>query len=109
MSEEKSNKGKKDLLENVKEQATDFVNDTLTEENLEKVKQKAEQYSDIAKVKATEIAIEAKETLDDLKENASEIAGEAAEHLTNFAEEAKEDIKEVAEKSKTFFQKLFKK
>jgi gas vesicle protein len=119
--EEKSNKGKKDLIENVKEQTNDFVSDanqaleiarekiteTLSEENIQKVKQKAEAYTEIAKDKAIEFAGEAKENFEELKENASGMAGEAVEHLADFAEDAKEEFKEIKEKSKTFFQRLF--
>jgi gas vesicle protein len=119
MTDKKSNKEKKDIVENVK--ATEFVGDakealdiaknkiteTLSEENIEKVKQKAEVFTEIAKEKATEFAGDAKEAFEEIKENASELVGEAAEHLADFAEDAKEEIKEVKEKSKTFFQRLF--
>lgn len=112
---------KKSISDSAKEKTTEFVNDakeafgdikekldeTLSEENIENLKNKASEYSEIAKEKAGEFAHEAKETFEDLKENASEIAGEAAEHLADFAEEAKEDIKEASGKAKNFFQRLF--
>lgn len=121
MAEENKNEERKDLVDNIKEKSTEFVNDSkeafdiakekvneaLSEENIEKIKQKAEIASEVAKEKTKEFVSEAKETFDDLKENASEIAGEAAEHLADFAEVAKEDFKEVKEKSKNFFQRLF--
>lgn len=121
MADENKNEERKDLIDNIKEKSTEFatdakealeiakdkVNEALSEENIEKVKQKAEIVSEIAKEKAIEFAAEAKENFDDLKENASEIASDAAEHLADFAEDAKEEITEVKEKSKNFLKRLF--
>ena len=108
MAKEKSNNEKKNIIENIKEKASEFVEDTkdaldiaqeklnesLSDENIEK-----------AKKKTVAFASETKEALEDLRENASELISEAAEHLADFTEEAKE----VTEKSKNFFHKLFKK
>jgi gas vesicle protein len=112
MHENDTNKKNKEFIENLKEQKTEFVtdvkealgiakeklNETLTDENIEK-----------AKKKASELTFEAKESFEELKGDASQLAGKAAKNLANFAEETKEDLKEVTQKSKTFFQKLFKK
>ena len=105
MSEDKQNKKKNAVIETVKEQTTDFVNDAkdaleiakekineiISEENIEKVKQKTEVFSEIA------------------KEKASEFGGEAMEHISDFAEEAKNDIEEIKQKSKSFIQRFFRK
>jgi len=108
MGDEKSNNIKKDIIKKIKEKASNFLEDTtdaldiakekldesLSDENIEKTKKKTAAFAD-----------ETKETLEELRENASELMGEAAEHLADFAENAKE----VTEKSKSFFHKLFKK
>tara|TARA_B110000091_G_C13627222_1_gene395569 strand:+ start:63 stop:389 length:327 start_codon:yes stop_codon:yes gene_type:complete len=108
MAKKKSNNIKKDIIENVKEKASEFVeetkdaldiakeklNETLSDENIKKVKQQT-----------GEFASETQEALENLKENASELISKAVDHLPEFIE----DAKEVTEKSKIFFQKLFKK
>lgn len=120
MAEEKSNNVKKDIIENVKEKASEFIEDTkdalgIAKEKLDetlsekKIKQKSDEYADIAEAKAVEFASEAKKAFEDRKENTSELIGAAAEHIADFAEDAKKDIKEITEKSKSFLQKLFKK
>ena len=123
MAEEKSNNVKKDIIENVKEKASEFIEDTkdalgiakekldetLSEKQIKKIKQKSDEYADIAEAKAVEFASEAKKAFEDRKENTSELIGAAAEHIADFAEDAKKDLKEITEKSKSFLQKLFKK
>ncbi len=108
MAEEKSNNVKKDIIENIKEKASEFLEDTTDALNFAKDKideSLCDENIEKAKKKTAAFAVETKEALEELTENASELMDEAAEHLADFTEEAKE----VTEKSKSFFHKVFKK
>jgi hypothetical protein len=67
----------------------------------------AKEALEIAKKKIDETLTN--KNIEEAKKQASKFADETAENLTNFAKEAKENLREVTQKSKTFFQKLFKK
>ena len=98
MAEEKSNNVKKDIIENIKEKASEFLEDTTDALNFAKDKideSLCDENIEKAKKKTAAFAVETKEALEELTENASELMDEAA--------------KEVTEKSKNFFHKLFKK
>ena len=84
----------KDILESSKEK----LNEAFSDENIDKVKQKANEFSE-----------DAKEAFDVISEKGSEFASEAAEHIADFAEDAKEDIKQASKKVQDFFKNFTKK
>jgi hypothetical protein len=94
MNENDTNKKNEEFVENLKEQTTEFVTD-------------AKEALEIAKKKIKETLTD--ENIEEAKKKASILAVQASKNLANFAEEAKENLNEVTQKTKTFFQKIFKK
>ena len=104
----------KDVLDNVKDKASAFI-DGDGKEILGNAKEKANEIADDAKEafsnvknKAKEFMDgEGKEMIDNAKEKVSEFSDVATEKLEGLAEDSKESLTEVKEKTKGFFQRLF--
>lgn len=85
----------KDTAKHFFDEAKGKLNETFSDENIEKAKQKATEFKD-----------DAKEAFDVVAEKGSEFTTEAAEHIADFAEDAKEDIKQASKRFQAFFKKF---